>query len=203
MTSGEVRLTQDRSSDEKARKYTNTFPIGTNGDFKGTGIAPGTYVAIVYSADNKSIDFLDNVTFAAGEDKDVTFDMTRKEYIDKMTPEEKKLLEEFKKKNTEAVQANAKIANLNAVLTQARADTKAGNFDAAISSMQQATTQKPDEGILWVALGDAHYNDNSTKAQFGPVKIEATSQKPVPAPIGYAGIVIGGVLILAGALKRK
>lgn len=56
---------------------------------------------------------------------------------------------------------------------------------------------------VWVALGDAHYNDNSTKAQLGPVKIEASSQKQVPAPIGYAGIVIGGVLILAGALKKK
>ncbi len=56
---------------------------------------------------------------------------------------------------------------------------------------------------VWVALGDAHYNDNSTKAQFGPVKIEATSQKPVPAPIGYAGIVIGGVLVLAGAVKEE
>ena len=55
----------------------------------------------------------------------------------------------------------------------------------------------------WVALGDAHYNDTSTKAQLGPLKVEATSQKPVPAPIGYAGIVIGGVLIVAGALKKK
>jgi tetratricopeptide (TPR) repeat protein len=81
--------------------------------------------------------------------------MSRKEYIDKMTPEEKKQLEEFKKKNSEVTQANAKIANLNTLLTQARADTKAGNFDAAITAMQQATTTKPDEGILWVALGDA------------------------------------------------
>ncbi|HKZ10909.1 MAG TPA: hypothetical protein VJL61_09385 [Rhodanobacteraceae bacterium] len=56
---------------------------------------------------------------------------------------------------------------------------------------------------VWVALGDAHYNDSSTKAQLGPVKIEASSQKQVPAPIGYAGIVIGGVLILVGALKKK
>ncbi|HJU27461.1 MAG TPA: hypothetical protein VJ722_12355 [Rhodanobacteraceae bacterium] len=56
---------------------------------------------------------------------------------------------------------------------------------------------------VWVALGDAHYNDTSTKAQLGPLKVEATSQKPVPAPIGYAGIVIGGVLIVAGALKKK
>ena len=56
---------------------------------------------------------------------------------------------------------------------------------------------------VWVALGDAHYNDTSTKAQFGPIKVEATSQKPVPAGIGYAGIVIGGVLVVVGVLKKK
>ncbi len=56
---------------------------------------------------------------------------------------------------------------------------------------------------LWVALGKLQYNDTSTKAQFGPVKVEASEQKPVPAPLGYAGIVVGGVLILAGALKKS
>ncbi|MGH8232922.1 MAG: hypothetical protein ACREPU_01820 [Rhodanobacteraceae bacterium] len=56
---------------------------------------------------------------------------------------------------------------------------------------------------LWVALGNLHYNDTDTKAQFGPVKIEATSQKPVPAPVGYAGIVIGGILIVAGVMKKS
>lgn len=165
ITSGEVRLTQDRSSDEKSRKYTNTFPIGATGDFKGEGIAPGTYVAMVYSTDGKSVDYLDNVTFAAGEDKLVNFDMSRKEYIDKMTPEERKQLEEFKKKNADVTAANAKIANLNALLTQARADTKSGNFDAAISAMQQATTAKPDEGILWVALGDAQLGSADAAAK--------------------------------------
>ncbi len=34
--------------------------------------------------------------------------------------------------------ANSKIANLNALLTQARADTKAGNYDAAIKAMTDA-----------------------------------------------------------------
>jgi hypothetical protein len=56
---------------------------------------------------------------------------------------------------------------------------------------------------VWVALGDAHYNDNSTKAQLGPIKVEASTQKQVPAGIGYAGIVIGGVLVVVGALKKK
>jgi tetratricopeptide (TPR) repeat protein len=115
--------------------------------------------------DDKSIDYADNVTFAAGEDHLLNFDMTRKEYIDKMTPEEKKQLEEFKKKNADVSAANAKIANLNTLLTQARADTKAGNFDSAITAMQQATTQKPDEGILWVALGDAQLGSADAAAK--------------------------------------
>jgi len=56
---------------------------------------------------------------------------------------------------------------------------------------------------VWVAIGNLHYNDTETKAQLGPVKVEATSQKPVPAPVGYAGIVVGGILIAVGALKKS
>ncbi len=81
--------------------------------------------------------------------------MTRKEYIDKMTPEERKQLEDFKKANAATVAANAKIANLNNLLIQARADTKSGKFDAAIAGMQQAIAAKPDEPILYITLGDA------------------------------------------------
>ena len=164
LAKGEVKLTQDRASEEKSRKYTNTFEIDASGNFKGTGIAPGSYLAVVFQ-DDKSIDYIDNVNFTAGEDHLLNFDMTRKEYIDKMTPEEKRQLEEFKKKNADVTQANAKIANLNTLLTQARADTKAGNFDPAITAMQQATSAKPDEGILWVALGDAQLGSADAAAK--------------------------------------
>ncbi len=154
VTKGDVKLTTDRSADAKDRKYPYSFPLDANGDYKGSGIAPGNYVVIVYQ-DDKSLDFNESVVFAAGDDKTVNFDMTRKEYIDKMTPEEKKTLEEYKKKNAEAVANNSKITNLNAQLTQARADTKSGNYEAAITAMQSATAAKPDEPILWVTLGDA------------------------------------------------
>jgi|KBSMisStandDraft_5_1062788.scaffolds.fasta_scaffold62726_1 tetratricopeptide (TPR) repeat protein len=177
LTTGEVRFTQDRASEEKARKYLYTFPLDAQGNFKGSGIAPGTYLVVVFQ-EEKSIDYLDNVTFAAGEDHLLNFDMTRKEYVDKMTPEEKKQLEEYKKKNSEVVQANQKIANLNATLTQARNDTKAGNYDAAITAMTQATTQKPDEGILWVALGDAQLGSAEAAA-----KAAKAAGKPVDASI--------------------
>jgi tetratricopeptide (TPR) repeat protein len=151
---GEIRLTTDRASDAKDRKYQYKFPIDATGDYKGTGIAPGNYVVFVFQ-DEKSVDFNESVVFATGDDKLVNFDMTRPEYIAKMSPEDKKALEEYKKKNAEVVAGNAKIQNLNALLVQARADNKAGDYDKAMTEMQQATTMKPDEGILWIALGDA------------------------------------------------
>jgi tetratricopeptide (TPR) repeat protein len=154
ITAGDVKLTTDRTSPANERKYAYTFPLDANGDYKGSGITPGTYVVIVFQ-DDKSLDFNDNVTLASGDDKVVDFDMSRKEYIDKMTPDEKKQMEDYKKKNAAVVSANTQIKNLNATLIQARADTKAGNFDAAIKSMQEATTAKPDEPILWLALADA------------------------------------------------
>ena len=154
VTKGDVKLTTDKTSEASKRKYAYDFPLDANGDFKGSGIVPANYVAIVFQ-DDKSLDFTDSLDLKASDDKVVNFDMTRPEYLSKMTPEEKKALEEFKKKNAEASSANAKIANLNATLQQARADTKAGNYDPAIAAMQNATQQKPDEAILWVALGDA------------------------------------------------
>jgi tetratricopeptide (TPR) repeat protein len=151
---GEVRLSTDRSADPKDRKYQYKFPIDPNGDYKGDGIAPGNYVVFVFQ-DDKSLDYNESVVFANGDDKVVNFDMTRPEYIAKMTPDEKKALEEYKKRNSEIVANNAKIQNLNALLTQARADNKAGDYDKALTSMQQATAAKPDEGILWLTMGDS------------------------------------------------
>jgi tetratricopeptide (TPR) repeat protein len=165
LASGDVKFTTDKSGDPKTRKYPFSFPLDANGNYKGTGLPPGDYLAVTYSQ-GVSIDFVDSVKLAAGDDKQVDFDMTRKEYIDKMTPDERKALEDFKKQNAAAVAANSKIANLNNLLLQARADTKAGKFDTAITAMQQATAAKPDEPILWIALGDAQLGgaDGAAKA---------------------------------------
>jgi tetratricopeptide (TPR) repeat protein len=211
LNKGEVRLSTDRSADAKDRKYPYKFPIDPNGDYKGTGIAPGNYVVFVFQ-DDKSLDFNESVPLANGDDKVVNFDMSRPDYLAKMSPEDRKAVEEYKKKNAEVVAANSKVQNLNALLTQARADNKAGNYDAAITAMQQATTTKPDEGILWITLGDAQlgaadtaakaaksagtspsdpaiaakYNDAATSYKKG-VELNAASKKPSPeaAAAGY------------------
>ncbi len=162
---GVVKLTTDHSSDPKTLKFAYTFPGDANGDYKGTGIAPKSYTVVVMVGDIIA-DYFPDVVFKAGEDKLVDFDMTRKEFIDKMTPEQKKQLEEYKKNAAAAIAGNAKIANLNAALKQARDDNKAGNYDAAVTSMTQATQQAPDQPILWVTLGDAQLGaaDKAQKA---------------------------------------
>jgi len=160
-----VRLTTDHSTDPKTVKWAYTFTVDDNGDYKGTGIVPNTYVVVAY-AQGVVIDYFTEQTFKAGEDKLVNFDMTRKEFIDKMTPEQKTALEEYKKKVAEAAAGNAKIANLNAALKQSRDDNKAGNYEAAAASMTQATAQAPDQAILWITLGDAQLGlaDKAMKA---------------------------------------
>jgi tetratricopeptide (TPR) repeat protein len=164
LNKGEVRLSTDRSADAKDRKYPYKFPIDPNGDYKGSGIAPGNYVVFVFQ-DDKSLDYNESVVFANGDDKVVNFDMSRPDYLAKMSPEDRKALEEYKKKNAEIVASNSKIQNLNALLTQARTDNKAGNYDAAIKAMQDATTTKPDEGILWITLGDAQLGSADAAAK--------------------------------------
>ena len=150
---GDVKLTTDKSSPAKDRTYKFSFPLDANGDFKGATIAPGDYVAVVF-VDGKSIDYQE-VGLKAGDDKLLNFDMTREEYLKQLTPEERKQIEDLRKRNSEAMAENGKIENINKTLTQARADEKNGKAADAVTSLQGLTTQRPNEEILWGALGEA------------------------------------------------
>jgi tetratricopeptide (TPR) repeat protein len=209
----EVRLTTDKSSEFKNQKFKYTFPIDASGDYKGEGIAPGDYLVIVVSTE-KSVDF-QNLVVKAGDDKVVNFDMTRKEYIDKMTPEEKTALEEYKKH----VGESKVIANLNNALKQVRDDlaSKSPNYDEDIKTMQQATAQKPDEAVLWLNLGQVQlaqadaamkqakadhkpwqsdetilkmYGDGIASYKKG-IDVNSTAKKPIPGDAGIAWNSIG------------
>jgi hypothetical protein len=162
---GSVRLTTDKSGGPAAsKKYDYTFVVDPTGNFKGDGIKPGTYVAVAFQG-ALSVDFIYNLEIVAGQDKAADFDMTRAEYIAKMSAEEKANLEDVKKKNAAANAANSKIENLNALLKQAQSDNKAGNFASAIKAMTDATAAKADEPILWETLGDAQLGDADAAAK--------------------------------------
>jgi tetratricopeptide (TPR) repeat protein len=159
ITTGTVQFSHDLTGGEwKGKKIENSFPIDSSGNYKGSGVKPGDYLVAVV-ANDKSIDF-QQVTLKAGEDKTVDFDMTRAEYVNKLSPEEKKQLEEFKKNNAAAESANKKIANLNAILATTRADLAAarptsGDVSKDVTDMKAAVDAKPDESILWISYGNA------------------------------------------------
>lgn len=186
---GDVKLTTDRTSEDKNRKYQYTFPVSATGDFTGTGIAPGKYI-MFFVVNGKTVDFIDNVEVKSGVDLAQNDDMTREEFLKNMTPEQKKQIEEFKKQNAATMAANKTVGNLNAMLTQARDNEKAGKYDDAVTEMTQATTQKPDEAILWLELGNAQlgakkYDDSVTSFQKA-ADLNAASKKPNPAIPGSA-----------------
>ena len=73
-----------------------------NGDYKGEA-APGTYTVLFRQVDtppDKMVDSIDGVKICGQEDVDQDIDMTRKEFIDKLTPDQKKQLEDLRRSIT-------------------------------------------------------------------------------------------------------
>jgi tetratricopeptide (TPR) repeat protein len=152
-----------------------TFTSDANGDYKGTGIKPGTYYVTLFSAPGKAVDRFDNVKFTAGNDTLQDFDLSRKEYVDKLSPEQK---------NAEINKENASVGKLNDLLKQARTDNAAKKYDDAATAMTQATTMKPDAAVLWLELGIAQtgqkkYDDALTSLKKA-LDLDTNSKKPNP-----------------------
>ena len=178
----DVKLTTDKTSDAKTRKYAYSFPSDASGIYKGSGIAPGDYLIEVIKGDVHEDYQL--VAIKAGDDKTVDFDMSREEYLKSLSPEMRKQVEEYKKKNSEVMSANQVIAKLNATLTTVNADLTAaaptkGDVSADVAMMKQAVDAKPDAGILWVNYGNTllaqgdHLASEDKKAGKSPMSDDA------------------------------
>jgi tetratricopeptide (TPR) repeat protein len=141
-TTGTVSLSNDGGHSSKF-----SFPVDANGDYKGAA-APGTYMVVYRAPDtppDKMVDSFPNVKIVVGQDVLQDFDMSRKEYVDKLDPEQKKQLEELKAKNAEALKTNSVITVLNADIKTAAQDFKdADGAQAAAVQALGATAAKPD-----------------------------------------------------------
>ena len=161
------------TTDGKTALY--TFTADADGNYKGDGIKPGTFVVmLVGKVKDKAgkltegtVDFQRDVKFTAGGDTQVDFDLSRADYISKLPPDVQKQIAATKKANAAAQAENGKIKNVNKLILQARDARKAGNFDQAIALDQQAAAAKPDAGLIWYELGDSYlaakkYDDAAT-----------------------------------------
>jgi tetratricopeptide (TPR) repeat protein len=164
-----------------------TFPVDATGAYSGEA-KPGTYT-LVYresdTAEGKMVDSIRAVKIVADVDLSQDDDMSRQEYIDTMSADDKKRLDDLKKQNAEALKSNAVINMLNADLKVVSQDKK--DIDAASTTAQQTlgagatkadltaktdeikaakytdiqslmtkdTGLKPDEPLLWNNLGFA------------------------------------------------
>ncbi|ADW67902.1 tetratricopeptide repeat protein [Granulicella tundricola] len=198
---GQIKFTQDRATPEKDRKYPFTFPVGAGGVFKGEGIPAGAWLAVVY-ADGKTVDYLE-VTLKAGEDHSLDFDMTREEYLKALSPEVRAQIEETKKKNAGANAYNAKIADINKTLLQARADAKAGDTAKAVAEMQGLTQAKPDEGLLWVTLGEMQLADANAAAKAARAAHTSPMDAAIVQKYTDAGVSYQKGIDLAQAATKK
>jgi tetratricopeptide (TPR) repeat protein len=186
------------STDGKNAKY--TFTADANGDYKGDNIAPGTYVVTMFikgpnDAALKPVDRFENVKIDAGANVAQDFDLSRPEYIKKLSPEEQKQLADMKSKNAGIQKENAQVKNLNADLATARADIKEKKFDEAATLMQKDSAAKPDAAVLWVELAIAQnglkkYDDAITSAKKA-LETNAASKKPSPDIDGAANNTLG------------
>jgi tetratricopeptide (TPR) repeat protein len=177
---GEVRLSTDGG-----RTFKYTFPVDDNGNYSGEAAA-GTYSLIYRQKDTpegKMVDEINNVKVVAGQDTAADDDMSRQEYISKMPPDQQKALEDLKKQNASALEANRVIASLNSDLKTVNADIHDAENASALASqqlgsgatvpavaakaaeiqnqkyaeivnlMKKDTQAKPDEPLLWAELG--------------------------------------------------
>ena len=162
-----------------------TFTVDDTGNYTGEA-TQGTYM-VVYRAANlpagQLTDAIRGVKIVAGQDIVQDIDMSRQEFIDKMSPEEKKKLEELKKTNADAMKANVLIAQLmadlkvvtqdqkdieNATVTATQAlggnpsktdlankivEIRTAKYNDIVSLMTKDTGLKPDEALLWFELG--------------------------------------------------
>lgn len=192
------------SSDEgKTAKY--TFKVDDNGNYTGDNIAPGTYTLIYRNPDtppDKVVDEFMDVKFAAGADILQDFDLSRPEYIAKLTPEQKKALDELKAKNAAVLKENSQIKNLNADLIKARQDNKDKNYTEAESLMTRDSQAKPDAAVIWIELGIAQkglkkYDDAVTSLKKG-LELDAAAKKPNPDLQAAAGDALGEVYAMQG-----
>lgn len=127
-----------------------TLKTDKKGEFFSVGVNAGTYNAVVMQ-NGKQIDQLNRIPIAVGEEKLINFDLA-KDVQGGLTEEQKKKIEEVQKQNE-------KVKNLNQVLASAKAAEQQNNWDQAVTLLQPAVQQNPDQELLWAYLGDAYRGD--------------------------------------------
>jgi len=195
------------------------FPVDTHGNYSAEAPA-GTY-KIVYRAvgtpHNKESDHIENVEVMAGQDVLQDIDMSRQEYIDALSADQRSRLEEIRNHNSEAMRSNEIIRALNDDLLICAQDikdansatdaaTKAAKYGEIETLMLRDTQAKPDTSILWAQLGTGQFGlmkyalaeASFTKA----LELESASQHPNPQIRSWVNTKLAQIHALPAGVAR-
>jgi tetratricopeptide (TPR) repeat protein len=128
---------------QTGRRFSGT--TNSKGEYSMNAVYAGTY-KMTLSMKGTPIDEKNNVGLGAGQEQVVDWDEAGRAPA---------VSEEQRQKIEAAQKENEKIKGLNDTLKQAKELEGAGNFDQAITILQQATTVDPNQDLVWAYLGDA------------------------------------------------
>jgi tetratricopeptide (TPR) repeat protein len=138
---------------ETGHKY--TLKTNNKGEYFSLGIVPGKY-NVVLTKDGKEIFRLSNVPVGLDEtDQDI--DLKKEKAIQAagqgLTPEQQKAKEEAAAK---AATETKTVGNLNDKLRAAAAASEAGDYETAISTLNEANQMDSTRDLIWFKLADAY-----------------------------------------------
>ncbi len=183
------------SNTENGRKF--QMKTDKKGEFLNIGIAPGKYNCRLVGSDGKELSVVTNFPVDPGlpenvlefniqaEQKETQAIVSGEKKVqpNKLTEEQKKAIEAAQKQNEQIKQENAKIGNLNQLLTQARASVQAKDYPSAITAMNQGIQQDPNQSLLYGTLGDADLGAKDYKgcaAAYAKAIELQNAKKPAP-----------------------
>jgi tetratricopeptide (TPR) repeat protein len=139
------------------------YQLKTNkrGEYFSLGLTAGPYNVTLYKSDDdfkagKELSHANGFPVALGEntlDFDLKKEQERAAQGQGLTPEQAKQMQEAQEK---AKKENNTVKALNEKIVAANIAIKAGDFDTAISTLNEATQTDPTRDILWAQLADAY-----------------------------------------------
>jgi tetratricopeptide (TPR) repeat protein len=125
------------------------------GEYFSLGVIAGKYRVSLYKNDddlkaNKEMFYVNNFPVNSGENT-LDFDLKKEQEKQAAAPSAQQQAE-----NEKIKKENATIKVLNEKIVAANTSMKAGDFDAAVASMTEATQLDPTRDVLWGLLADAN-----------------------------------------------
>jgi tetratricopeptide (TPR) repeat protein len=138
---------------DNGRKY--NLKTNKKGEYFSLGIEPGKY-KVILTQDGKQLDMVSGFPVGADE-ATLDFDLKKSQVAAAaqkgISPEQLKAMQEQQAK---AAKEGDTVKSLNEKLSIANQAMLGGDFESAITTLNQATQTDPTRDLLWARLGDAY-----------------------------------------------